>query len=70
MSDARLENLKLKLIFFNYLKLFIIWLGIWIQGPNFDGKNTPHFLCKYLYVLLNLKFGGFGIGYGIGPKPK
>ena len=38
------------------------WLGIGIWGPYYDGKNTPHFLCK----LLHLKFGGFGIG----PKPK
>ena len=54
----------------------------WIlnQGPYFDEKipNT-----SYVSILLNLKFGGLGIGYGIskvlanqgfgfsiGPKPK
>ena len=40
-----------------FSKLFIFWLGIWVQGP-------------YLYVseLLHLKFGCFGINYGIGRK--
>ena len=58
LYDGRLENLKLKI----FLMLFIIWLGIGIWGPSYDGKNIPHFLCK----LLHLKFGGSGIG----PKPK
>ena len=30
LSDGRLENLKLKIFFHNYLKLFIIWVGIGI----------------------------------------
>ena len=30
LSDDRLENLKLKIVFHNYLKLLSIWIGIGI----------------------------------------
>ena len=63
LSDGRLENMKLKIFFQNSLLFdlefefrYLILL-----------KKIPH--TPYVSVLLRLKLGGFGIGYGIG-RPK
>ena len=57
--------MKLKTFFHKYLKIFINWLAIWIQGTYFDRKNTPHSLCK---CITTSEICGFGIGYDIGRK--
>ena len=46
LSDGRLENMKSKIFFQYYLELLIIWHGLWIQEPYFDGKNIPKSLRK------------------------
>ena len=57
--------MELKIFFQDHSKIFINWLGIWIQVPYFDRKNIPHSLCK---CITTSELGGFGIGYSIDRK--
>ena len=43
---------KIKDIFSKSFKSLYFWLGIWVQGPYFDGKKYPTLPM----------YGGFGIG--------
>ena len=56
---------KIKDIFSKSFKSLYFWLGIWVQGPYFDGKNTPHSLSMFITTS---ELCGFGIGFGIGRK--
>ena len=48
-------------LFQNYSNFYIIWLGIWFQGPYFDGKNIPHSPSKFITTS---EICGFSIGFG------
>ena len=56
---------EIKNIFSKSFKSLYFWLGIWVQGPYFDGKNTPHSLSMFITTS---ELCGFGIGFGIGRK--
>ena len=56
--------MKLRIFFQNYSRLIILH-GIWIQGPYFDRKNTPHSQRNFITTS---EICGIGIGYGIGRK--
>ena len=56
---------EIKNIFSKSFKSLYFWLGIWVQGPYFDGKNTPHSL--FMFITTS-ELCGFGIGFGIGRK--
>ena len=56
---------EIKNIFSKSFKSLYFWLGIWVQGPYFDGKNTLHSLSMFITTS---ELCGFGIGFGIGRK--
>ena len=60
-----MENLKLKMIFYNYLKPFIIWHGIWIQ-VTFLVEKIPQ--TSYISMYITMYILNFVVGYGIGRK--